>query len=88
MTISDEAVEAAAGRLFNGWENSPAEWKESFRRQARAALEAAAPHIAASIELLVLDPSKSTTPHCIEEYNAGLKNAVLAVRGAVGDMDK
>jgi len=32
---------------------------------------------------LQLDPSKSTTPHCIEEYNAGITNAVNTIREAV-----
>lgn len=28
---------------------------------------------------LKLDPEKSTTPHCIDEYNSGLTNAINAV---------
>jgi len=34
----------------------------------------------ANAEALKLDPANSTTPHCIEEYNSGLTNAISAIR--------
>jgi hypothetical protein len=37
---------------------------------------------ARKIESLILDPD-STTPHCIDEYNAGLRNAVGVLRGEI-----
>ena len=33
-----------------------------------------------AIESLILDPEKSMTFHCIEEYNAGLQNAITVVK--------
>jgi hypothetical protein len=32
---------------------------------------------------LKLDPAKSTTPHCIEEYNAGVTNAVNVLQNGM-----
>lgn len=53
--------------------------------EAQAALTAAMPHIraqiAAEIRVLMIDPAESNTPHCIEEYNNGLTNAVKIVEG-------
>lgn len=46
--ISVEAIEAVATRVYPGWQNSPADWQDYFRRKATEALEAAAPHLIAS----------------------------------------
>lgn len=46
--IPSQAVEAAANHLYPGWETSPADWKDYFRRKATEALEAAAPHMLAA----------------------------------------
>lgn len=46
--ISVEAIEAVATRLYPGWQNSPADWQDYFRRKATEALEAAAPHMLAA----------------------------------------
>lgn len=35
------------------------------------------------VEALKLDPANSTTPRCIDDYNAGLTNAVATIRGEV-----
>jgi hypothetical protein len=32
---------------------------------------------------LKLDPAKSTTPHCVEEYNAGVTNAVNVLQNGM-----
>ena len=34
-------------------------------------------------EDLKLNPERSTTPHCIEEYNGGLTNAIDTIRAAI-----
>lgn len=51
MNIPDEAVEAAAKALYQNtltsWDGAHARTKELCRRDARAALEAAAPHLLA-----------------------------------------
>lgn len=43
--IPAEAVEAVVTHLYPGWETSPADWKDYFRRKATEALEAAAPYM-------------------------------------------
>ena len=45
--ISAEAVDAVATTLYPGWETSPSDWRDYFRRKATEALEAAAPHMLA-----------------------------------------
>ena len=51
MSIPAEAVEAAARAHYaragwtGGWDGQPTKWKEAFRDEARAALEAALPHL-------------------------------------------
>jgi hypothetical protein len=54
--IPAQAVEAAATHLYPGWETSPADWKDYFRRKATEALEAAAPYMLAGLhaELVTL----------------------------------
>lgn len=57
MTVSNEAVEAAAKGIYRsvnkahadtkGWDEVKPNWQRSYRRDARAALEAAAPFIQA-----------------------------------------
>lgn len=32
------------------------------------------------LEALILDPDESTTPHCVEEYNAGVQNAITVIQ--------
>ena len=51
--IPDEAVEAAAAKLPAIWSSSPV-----YRDNLRAALEAAAPHIAAEVERELTDAKR------------------------------
>ena len=56
MTISNEAVEAAARALYTGqpWECMEPEYQEAMRAEARAALEASAATIRAEARAEVL----------------------------------
>jgi len=45
MNIPDEAVEAAMKAFDPSWATAPGDWRNYFMRQARLALEAAAPHM-------------------------------------------
>ncbi|WP_333812067.1 hypothetical protein [Timonella senegalensis] len=74
----------------NSWDDElPEEWREAWRYAAQSALTAALPalerqireQVAQEVEELKLNPKDSTTPHCVEEYNAGLTNAAKIARG-------
>lgn len=82
MNISEEAVTAGAIALDQHWGGryAPNEVEE-LSDEIRVILEAAVPHLVNVIESLILTPAESTTPHCVEEYNSGLLNACLAIRG-------
>jgi hypothetical protein len=56
--IPAEAVEAAANHLYPGWETSPADWKDHFRRKAAEALETAAPHMLAGLRAELVNLAK------------------------------
>lgn len=83
MTIPQQAIEAAS-RILSGEKEYYDTWDE-----ARDILTAALPaleqqireQVAQEIEALKLNPKDSTTPHCVEEYNAGLTNAARIARG-------
>lgn len=78
--ISVEAIEAVATRLYPGWQNSPADWQDYFRRKATEALEAAAPHLMASavayldeaVRMISTDPDASDYERGFDDATRGM----------------
>ncbi len=79
MKIPDEAVEAAAKALYgkaprrNGWATASEDYREGYRQYARAALAAAAPHLAAR--------HATTDPACVRYREGGWFRNYLNLRG-------
>jgi hypothetical protein len=73
MTIPEEAVEAAAqanfaAEFYVGWEGLNSSAKSSWRRKARAALEAAAPFL---LESLASEAFKDKKIHGLQRVLTG-----------------
>ena len=101
MDIPNAAVEAAARNMFDlrvieldqsptEWDELPEPWQDEWRDGARAAIEAAAPHIVETTEVAVrervardIETARSQAPAWVAESHLPAWQAALAAAARI-----